>query len=153
MDLKIISSARKINENMPSHLLDLIESSLKKVDKDLKTSKVSILGIAYKGNTDDTRGTPSEKIIKTLMKMDVDLISHDPFVSNDFGGKFSNNLEEVIENSDCLVILTDHDVYREMDLKSFTDMMNKPSVIIDGRRILDPEAVEKAGAMYTGIGY
>ncbi len=153
MDLKIISSARQINESMPSHILDLIESSLKKIDKDIKTSKVSILGIAYKGNTDDTRGTPSEKIIKTLMKMDVDLISHDPFVSNDFGGKFSNNLEEVIEDSDCLVILTDHDIYREMDLKSFTDMMNKPSVIIDGRRILDPEAVEKAGAMYTGIGY
>jgi len=153
INLKIISSARKINENMPNHLLNLIETSLKKVDKDIKTSKVSILGVAYKGNTDDIRGTPSEKVIKTLMKMDVDFISHDPFVSNDFGGKFSNDLEEVIEDSDCIVIMTDHDAYKEMNLKTFTTMMKKPSVIIDGRRILDPKAVEKAGAMYTGIGY
>lgn len=153
MELRIISSAREINENMPSHLLGLIESSLKKVDKDIKTSKVSVLGIAYKGNTDDTRGTPSEDVIKSLMKMDVDVISHDPFVSNDFGGKFSNNLEEVIKDSDCIVILTDHDLYKKMDLESFTGLMNKPSVIIDGRRILEPDAVEKAGAKYSGIGY
>lgn len=153
VNLNIISSAREINENMPNHLLDLIERSLKKIDKDIKSSKVSILGIAYKGNTDDTRGTPSEKVIKTLMQRDVDLISHDPFVSHDFGGKFSNNLTEVIEDSDCLVILTDHDVYKEMDLKALTGLMNKPSVVIDGRRILDPADVEKAGVLYTGIGY
>ncbi len=136
VDLKIISSAREINENMPNHLLGLIERSLKKVNKDIKTSKVSILGIAYKGNTDDARGTPSEKVIKNLMKNDVDFISHDPFVSHDFGGKFSNNLEEVVEDSDCIVILTDHDLYKKMDLDSFTSLMNKPSVVIDGRRIL-----------------
>ncbi|MFQ5887959.1 MAG: nucleotide sugar dehydrogenase [Candidatus Hydrothermarchaeales archaeon] len=152
MELKIISSAREINENMPSHLLGLIERSLKKVNKDLKTSKVSILGIAYKGNTDDTRGTPSEEVIKSLMKMDADVVSHDPFVSQDFGGKFSNSLEEVIEDSDCVVILTDHDLYKKMDLKSFASLMNKPSVVIDSRRILKPEAVERAGAMYSGIG-
>ncbi|MFQ6136555.1 MAG: nucleotide sugar dehydrogenase [Candidatus Hydrothermarchaeales archaeon] len=153
MELKLISSAREINEEMPRHLLGLIERSLKGINKEVKNSKISVLGIAYKGNTDDTRGTPSEEIIETLLKMECDVISHDPFVSNDFGGRFSNKLEEAIDKSDCIVILTDHDIYKKLDLKKFSKLLNKPSVIIDSRRLLDPKAVEREGISYFGIGY
>lgn len=153
LELKVIKAAREVNENMPQHVLELVKKALKSVNKTFEDSKVSILGIAYKGNTDDVRGTPSKRIIEELLRANCEVFSHDPFVSQDFGGKFSNKLEEAIKNSDCVVILTDHDAYKRLNLQEFAKNLKKPSVIVDGRRILNPEEVEKEGVSYFGVGY
>jgi UDP-N-acetyl-D-mannosaminuronic acid dehydrogenase len=152
IELKLISSARKINESMPHHVLRLIKKSLKEVNKDPETSKVSILGIAYKGNTDDSRNSPAEPIVRSLMAENCNVISHDPFVSQDFGGKFSNNLEEVITESDCVVFVADHDYYKEMDLHKFKENLSKPCVVIDSRRLFDPQTFFETGIKYVGLG-
>ncbi|MFH1774298.1 MAG: nucleotide sugar dehydrogenase [Methanobacteriota archaeon] len=153
LELRVIKAAREVNENMPQHILELIKKALKSVNKTFDDSKISILGIAYKGNTDDARGTPSKKIIEGLLQTNCKVFSHDPLVSQDFGGKFSNDLSEVLRDSDCVVIVTDHDVYKRMDLKEFAKNLKKPSVIVDGRRILNPKEVEKEGVSYFGVGY
>jgi UDP-N-acetyl-D-mannosaminuronic acid dehydrogenase len=151
--LKVISAARELNENMPKHMLRLIETALKSVNKSVENAKISILGVAYKGNTDDTRGTPAEGIIKSLIQTNCEVFSHDPYVTQDFGGKFSNRLEEAISDSDCVVIVADHDEYKHLDLKKISKLLKKPSVIVDGRRILNPEEVEGTGISYFGVGY
>lgn len=153
IELKVIKAAREVNESMPQHILELVKKALQNVNKTIENSKISILGIAYKGNTDDARGTPSKKIIEELLQANCEVFSHDPFVSEDFGGKFSNDLSEVLRESDCVVIVTDHDAYKHMDLKEFAKSLKKPSVIVDGRRILNPEEVEKEGISYFGVGY
>ncbi len=153
IELKVIKAAREVNESMPQHILELVKKALQNVNKTIENSKISILGIAYKGNTDDARGTPSKKIIEELLQANCEVFSHDPFVSQDFGGKFSNDLSEVLRDSDCVVIVTDHDAYKRMDLKEFAKSLKKPSVIVDGRRILNPEEVEKEGISYFGVGY
>ncbi|MBI5253872.1 MAG: nucleotide sugar dehydrogenase [Euryarchaeota archaeon] len=152
IELKVIKVAREVNESMPQHILELVKKALQNVNKTIENSKISILGIAYKGNTDDVRGTPSKKIIEELLQANCEVFSHDPFVSQDFGGKFSNDLSEVLRDSDCVVIVTDHDAYKRMDLKEFAKSLKKPSVIVDGRRILNPEEVEKEGISYFGVG-
>jgi UDP-N-acetyl-D-mannosaminuronic acid dehydrogenase len=152
VELKVITSARKVNEAMPKHMLRIIEKALKGVNKRVEDAKVAVLGIAYKGNTDDIRGTPSKEIIEGLMKANCEVFSHDPFVSQDFGGKFSNDLNEVARDADCLVILTDHDLYKKLDLKKLSKMLRKPGVVVDGRRILDPRIVEGEGLRYFGVG-
>lgn len=152
VDLKLINNARKLNESMPHHVLKLIDESLKDSGKDLNDSKIAVLGIAYKGNTDDKRDTPSEVVIKNLLKADINVFSHDPFVTQDFGGKFSNNMEEAVTGADCLVIMTDHDAYRDLDLIKLKSIMNPPGIIVDGRRLLKPEAVKEKGMKYFGVG-
>ena len=153
IDLKVVSSARRVNENMPKHLLNLIEKALKSADKRIDDSKVAVLGIAYKGNTGDIRGTPSKEVIETLMEMDCDVFSHDPFVSEDFCGKFSNKIEDAVRDADCLVVVTDHDEYKHLDLKAFLKILKKPGVIVDGRRVIDPQKAEELDFHYFGVGY
>jgi len=153
IELRVIKAAREVNENMPQHILELVKKALKSVNKTFDDSKISILGIAYKGNTDDVRGTPSKKIIEELLQTNCKVFSHDPLVSQDFGGKFSNDLSETLKDSDCVVIVTDHDVYKRLDVQEFAKNLKKPSVIVDGRRILNPEEVEKEGISYFGVGY
>ncbi|NOZ76472.1 MAG: nucleotide sugar dehydrogenase [Euryarchaeota archaeon] len=153
MELRVITAARRLNESMPQHILDKIEESLNSIGKSLEESKVAVLGVAYKGNTDDTRSTPSEEVVRTLMRLSSEVFSHDPLVSQDFGGKFSNDIREAVEGADCVVIMTDHDEYRQMDLKELQKHLKQPCVIVDGRRILDPEEVRDLGLGYTGVGY
>lgn len=152
MELKLIKTSREINESMPGHVIELIRHALKSINKEMKDSRISILGIAYKGNTDDVRKTPSEEVIKTLMPIS-DVFSHDPFVSKDFGGKFSNDLEEVVSGSDCIVVMTDHDEYKTACMKKILKGLKKPCVVVDGRRVLDPKTTQEAGIKYFGVGY
>lgn len=152
LKLNVIEAARKTNESMPDHIVGMIEHALRKAGKKMENSKISILGLAYKGNTNDTRGTPAKKIIYRL-KGRCKVFSHDPFVSADFGENFSNNLDEVIENSDCIVIVTDHDVYKHLDLKKIKKLAKEPCIIIDGRRIIDPKTARKYNIEYYGLGY
>jgi UDP-N-acetyl-D-mannosaminuronic acid dehydrogenase len=153
VELRVITSARKVNENMPKHLLGIIEKALKSADKRIEDSKVAVLGIAYKGNTDDVRETPSREIIETLAELNCDVFSHDPFVSQDFGRKFSNNVEDAAKDADCLVIVTDHDEYKSLDLEALSKILKKPSVIVDGRRIIDPQSAAESDFHYFGVGY
>jgi UDP-N-acetyl-D-mannosaminuronic acid dehydrogenase len=152
MELKLIKASREINESMPGHVIELIRHALKSINKEMKDSRISILGIAYKGNTDDVRKTPSEEVIKKLMPIS-DVFSHDPFVSKDFGGKFSNDLEEVVSGSDCIVVMTDHDEYKNACMKKILKGLKKPCVVVDGRRVLDPKTTQEAGIKYFGVGY
>jgi UDP-N-acetyl-D-mannosaminuronic acid dehydrogenase len=151
LDLRLISSARQINESMPRHVLKLIKKSLGKINKDPKTAKVSILGIAYKGNTDDSRNSPAEPIVKGLQK-NFNVISHDPYVSQDFGARFSNDFEEVVKDSDCVVFLADHDVYKNLDLKAFKNMLSNPCVVLDGRGLFEGKDFEGEGIRFVGLG-
>ena len=153
VELRVISSARKVNEDMPKHLLEIIGKALKSADKRIDDSKVAVLGIAYKGNTGDVRGTPSREVIETLREMRCNVFSHDPFVSQDFGGKFSNRVEDAARDADCLVIVTDHDEYKQLDLKALSKILKKPAVIVDGRRIIDPQKATESDFHYFGVGY
>lgn len=153
MRLEVIEAARKVNEAMPLHVVSLVEKALKTVNKRLEDSKIAVLGVAYKGDTDDVRGTPAEAIIKKLMVSKAFVHSHDPFVKQDFGGRFSNNLEEVLESSDCVVVVTDHSLYKTMDPQELAKNLDTPCVLVDARRILNPGEVERQGLIYFGVGY
>ncbi len=152
LELKVISSARRVNEDMPMHVLEMIEKALGSVGKKLEDSKVAILGVTYKGDTNDTRGSPSKEIIESLLPV-TEVFSHDPLVNQDFGGQFSNNMDDAVKDADCVVVVADHAEYSKLDLDRLSKMMKKPGVIVDGRRILDPKHAKEKGFSYFGVGY
>jgi len=86
------------------------------------------------------------------MKRGVEVFSHDPYVKQDVGGKFSNDIREAVHNADALVIVTDHDDYKKLDLSSLKPLLKDGAVVVDGRRIFSPEEIEKLGLKYYGIG-
>lgn len=151
--LEVIEAARRVNEAMPGHVVKMIKEALESVGKRIEDSKIAVLGIAYKGDTDDVRGTPAKVIVEELMSSRGFVFSHDPFVKQDFGGRFSNNLDKVVASSDCVVIVTDHSLYKNLDLMELGKHLKTPSVVVDARRILDPERVKGQGMGYFGVGY
>jgi UDP-N-acetyl-D-mannosaminuronic acid dehydrogenase len=101
-EAKIISLSRKINDGMPEYVVGQIKRLVEKIDK----PKISILGVAYKGNIDDTRESPALKIIAELKKFGINYSIYDPHVTK-FKYKLSS-LKDTLNNADCIVILTNH---------------------------------------------
>lgn len=149
----IIKTARQINDYMPKHIIKLTLQALKNIDKDIKSSRIAILGTAYKGNVDDFRLSPSEPIIIDFIQLGAEIVVYDPYCNESFGAKRANTLYEAIEGADCLVIITDHKEFKNLNLQEIKNLMNSKPAIIDGRRIINPHEAEELGIIYYGIGF
>ena len=151
---EFITLARKLNNYMPYHGLDLVKKSLEAKGIPLTKATVAILGVAYLENSDDTRNTPARALIHALERGGAkEIRAHDPYVrSREFPDiAVQRDLDAVVTGADCLVIATKHDEYFSMDLKMIASRMRTP-IIVDGRNVLKKEACENEGIMYKGIG-
>ena len=146
----VIVKSRLLNMYMPKHTVDLLEDGLKQAGKKLKGSKIAILGVAFLENSDDTRNTPTKTFYELVKKKGGNPVLHDPHV-RDFDYPFTSDFEEVIKDSDALVILTKHKDYLNLDLKQIKNKMKTP-VIIDGRNAYKKEDCERIGFIYRGVG-
>jgi len=149
----IIKTARQINDYMPKHIVKLILQALKNTDKGIKSSRIAILGTAYKGNIDDSRLSPSEPIIHELIRQCAETTVYDPNCNETFGAKKAKSLHEAIKGADCLVLITDHTEFKNINLQEIKTLMNDKPAIIDGRRIINPYEAENLGFVYFGIGF
>ncbi|MEK6869830.1 MAG: UDP binding domain-containing protein, partial [Nanoarchaeota archaeon] len=138
---------RKINESMPSYTVELLEQELKKLNKSIKNAKIGILGLAYKANVDDIRESPALKIISILKEKNADVYAYDPYLK---GKSNVNSLNELLEKSDYLILVTDHNELKNMDLSKLRG--NGIKAVIDGRNCLDKEKIKSMGILYHGIG-
>lgn len=140
---KLISDSRVINDSMPDHVLSI----LSKFNDGIST--VSVLGIAYKGNVDDVRETPSKKLIELLIKNEYKVVAHDPIVKKEVIETFnvdSVSYEDSLK-SDCIIIMTDHDMYKELKPEQVKDKL-----VISTKPILDSDKFREAGINFQAIG-
>ena len=144
---KFLSLAREINESMPSYTIELLEQELKKINKNLENAKVGVLGLAYKANVDDIRESPALKVIDILKNKKTDVSVFDPYVKKQSNAK---DLNELLEKSDYLILVTDHKEFKEMGLDRLK--RNNIKIVIDGRNCLDKEKIKRLGILYHGIG-
>jgi UDP-N-acetyl-D-mannosaminuronic acid dehydrogenase len=152
-DLPLVRQARKINENMPHHMVELVGKALYRIKTPIERARICVLGLAYKADVDDYRGAPGEKIAIELGWMGANIICYDPLViPANKAIKFTDSPEEAIKGVDCIVITTDHSAFRSLDLKSIAKLANNPLAIVDGRHVLKPKEVEDLGITYIGIG-
>lgn len=146
---KLIKTARDINEYMPHHVAEMVENTLNYIDKPIRGSKIGVLGIAYKGNVADVRETPSQPLINDLIAKGAEVIAHDPHVNNEIISNIGAEpveLEEALD-CDCVVLMTDHDVYRQI----VPEMIKSP-VFICNRQILDSKEFKEKGIIFKGVG-
>ena len=129
---KLISQAREINDSMPVHVARIVKESLK--DLDIKTPKVSILGVSYKGNVGDTRESPAIAVIEELKKAGFRIAIYDPHV-RDFEHELVS-IEEAFKGSDCVVILADHQEFKYLNPAELGRLMRHRTVI-DTRNCLN----------------
>jgi len=148
----IVLTSRMINEQMPEHMVCLVSKALANIEKRMMNSRITILGVAYKNDVDDSRYSPSEPLIHSLTNLGCQIVVYDPYCKETFGAKQACSLFEAIRESDCLVIVTNHTEFLDLDLQKIKNLMNKNPVIVDGRRIVNPSIARKTGFIYYGIG-
>jgi len=149
----IIKTARKINDHMPKHIVKLTQKALEKAGKNIKNSTIVILGTAYKADVDDPRGSPSNPIIQELIKLGAKVKAYDPHCKETLGAERANSLHEALRDSDCIIIVTDHTEFKNLDLQEIKTLMNDKPAVIDGRRIVNHHEAEKLGFIYYGVGF
>jgi UDP-N-acetyl-D-mannosaminuronic acid dehydrogenase len=137
---------------MPEHVVQMVLKALRNSGKDIKLANVAILGVTYKSGADDSRLSPAEPIIRKLACLGTNIRSYDPYCMESFGAKRETSIDDVLQKADCLVIVTDHPEFTNIDLKKAKIKMNDSPVIVDGRRIVNAKAAEDAGFLYYGIG-
>jgi len=152
-DSRLIRSSRELNDYMPDHTVKLLVKTLKKADKNVKSSKIVVLGTAYKGEVGDPTNSPAEKIICRLMDLGAQVVVYDPYCKESFGAERVEDLLKAVDRADCVLVTTDHKIFEELNLEQIKTLMNKTPIIVDGKRILNPKNVENQGFTYSGIGY
>lgn len=130
---------------------------LEKIIKHAPGKKLAIWGLAFKPNTDDIRFAPSIFIIKHLLKENFSLSVYDPEAMENIKKIFGNQINygqtsyQVITGADALVILTDWNEFKQIDLAKIKKLLNKP-YLFDGRNIYKPDIIKKFGFKYFSIG-
>ena len=117
---------------------------------------IAILGVTFKPKTDDMREAPSIPIVQGLIDLGARVKAYDPQgarISRDElpGAEFTNDPYECADGADALVIVTEWDMFRALDLGRLRSLMSRPN-FIDLRNVYDPEDVEAVGLHYTGVG-
>lgn len=145
--------ARKVNDFMPVHMYNLTVEALKRVGKEMKDSKIAMLGWAFIRDSDDARNTPSEPYRELCLKAGATVTIHDPYVVNYPGIEISDDLEDVIRDADAVVILAGHSAYLDVKADWVKEVSDKANpVIVDGRNVIEPDEFISRGFVYKGIG-
>jgi len=145
--------ARKINDFMPKHMYNLTVEALSRIGRNLRGSKVAILGWAFINNSDDFRNTPSEPFYNMMNEQGARVAIHDPYVFEPGNIQITQDLEKALKGATAIVIFTGHKQYFDLDAQKIKKLTGfDHPVIIDGRNVIDPEAFIKEGFVYKGIG-
>jgi len=134
----IIQLARYINTSMPKHVVKILEKEIKHI----KNPVITIFGVAFKADIDDTSETPALPIIELLKKKDYQIKIYDPIVK-----KFKYNLSslnDAIKDSDCILILTDHSDFKTIDIDKIKDLMRN-KILVDTRNCVNHNKWKEAG--------
>jgi len=150
---RFIEQAKEINEFMRFHTVNLITQALKKAGKKVRESTIAVMGIAYKKDIKDTRESPAKKIIEEIMTAGGKVKIYDPhaeFIETKYGKFLSEkNVKDAVDGTDCAVFITDHTVFKDVDLNELIKYMKEP-IIIDCRNVFDGK--DMSDCIYYGIG-
>ncbi|MHA1649737.1 MAG: nucleotide sugar dehydrogenase [Candidatus Helarchaeota archaeon] len=157
LELRIIKAARQVNEYMPYHIIELLEEGLKDLQKNYESVNLTIMGLAFRGDVKEYRNSPTLIIVNYLKEKVKNLKCYDPLFSPDeiqniLGIIGVDSLENAFRDSDCLIFLTDHKLFKTLDLEKYAKYLNKNAMIIDGRQLFDPKNVIKLGIHFKGVG-
>jgi UDPglucose 6-dehydrogenase/GDP-mannose 6-dehydrogenase len=147
--MRLLQAVIDTNVAQPSRLVDLARAGLGTLDR----KRVTVLGLAFKPDTDDLRESPAFPIIDQLLSEGALVTAHDPVAmagarkrSNGKSVAFAEHLDQAIEAADAVVIVTRWDQFDE--LPRIIAAHDKQPLVVDGRRMLPRNSVAK----YAGIG-
>jgi UDPglucose 6-dehydrogenase len=155
VDFSLLSEVEKININQKKRFLGKVRSAL----WTLRGKRLAVLGLAFKGDTDDIRESPAIDLVEMLLAEGCTIVAYDPAAMARTEAKlprsgemrYANGIEEAATDVDALLILTDWKEFGHMDLARLRSLMRYP-IVIDGRNLYDPKQMIEHGFTYLSIG-
>jgi UDPglucose 6-dehydrogenase len=155
IDFSLLAAIERINELQPLRFLEKVRSALGGIEG----RHLAVLGLAYKGGTDDVRESPAMRLVHLMLAEGASVAAYDPAAMVraqavlPAGGSFRYATSEMdaASGADALLILTDWPQFASLDLKLFADRLRQP-LLIDGRNLYQAEDVARQGFSYFSIG-
>ena len=148
LEPSLITVARSINDSMPGYILVLLEKVFRSLHQTVRGKKVTLLGYAYREDTDDSRMSPTETLRKLLKRRGATVSIHDPFVKG-----FERDFDRMVKNADAVIVMVGHSTSKQPHLLRKIKTLMKGNVLIDGRHIFSKTKAEKLGFIFRGVGH
>ncbi len=153
VDQRIVRTTVAVNDERKEQLVERVERAL---GGSVSGKRVAVLGLAFKPNTDDMREAPSIPLVKGLVERGAKVSAFDPVAAEQAekilsGVEFANDAYAAADGADALVIVTEWDEFRALDLERIASSL-QGKVLVDLRNVYDPDEAEEAGLVYFGIG-
>ncbi|HEX4349526.1 MAG TPA: UDP-glucose/GDP-mannose dehydrogenase family protein [Verrucomicrobiae bacterium] len=151
-EFKLLKEVQRINSDQMDRFVKKITETLWV----LKDKKIGVLGLAFKQNTDDVRSSPAIDLCQRLLKDGASLRVHDPKAMDKAkallpNATFVEDMNEVAEGCDALVVATEWEEFKKLDLARAKKGLTHP-ILFDGRNLFDPVEMEKLGWIYKSVG-
>jgi len=150
---EIVESVVAVNERQKQRALEMV---LEQLGEQPAGQTVALLGLAFKPNTDDMRESPTLVIVRGLQAAGVTVRAYDPAAMETSKAELSdivycNDAYETAEGADCLVLATEWNVFRNLDLERLKSTMRAPN-FVDLRNVYNPKRVAEVGFKYRSLG-
>jgi UDPglucose 6-dehydrogenase len=155
IDFNLLSEVEKINTQQKKRFIHKVRSAL----WTLRGKRIGVLGLAFKGGTDDIRESPAIDIVEMLLAEGCSVVAYDPAAIKRTEEvlpagpnlSYADDAYAAAKDADALLILTDWIEFAALDLHQLNQTLRYP-IIIDGRNLYDPDAMVKQGFTYLSIG-
>lgn len=144
----------EVNEEQRRRFLRKVRSAI----WNLPGKRLAVLGLAFKGGTDDVRESPALAVIRELIKARCEVVAYDPAANEkaraalgDLPVGYCDSPYEASRNADAVLFLTDWEEFKELDLAKLRSLLRHP-IVIDGRNLFDPGRMAAAGFNYSCVG-
>jgi UDPglucose 6-dehydrogenase len=151
--IRIIETVIEVNAAQKARMVGKIRKALGGSEAG---KKIAILGVTFKPETDDMRESPALMILPALKEKGANIVATDPHGIEEARKlmpemTYVDDPYDAMKNADCIVLLTEWNEYRSLDLEKAKKLM-KDNIFVDLRNVYEPEHVRKAGFKYFGVG-
>jgi len=155
VDFSLLSEVEKINVAQKKRFLNKVRSAL----WTLRGKKLAVLGLAFKGETDDIRESPAIDLVEMLLAEGFSIVAFDPAAMKRTEAelpasaqlRYATSVADAAKDADALLILTDWQEFAELDLDELHESLRYP-IVIDGRNLYDPQVMLQHGFTYMSVG-
>ncbi|QNP44767.1 UDP-glucose/GDP-mannose dehydrogenase family protein [Sphingomonas sediminicola] len=153
VEQRIVKTVVEVNDDRKASMADRVAKAL---GGSAKGKRIAILGLAFKQNTDDMRDAPSIPLVTKLLEMGASISAYDPVAAGNArkllpGAEFAKDAYGAAKDADALVVVTEWDEFRGLDLDRFAKSM-RGKLIVDLRNVYNRADAEEAGLSYIGLG-
>ncbi|MEM2904971.1 MAG: nucleotide sugar dehydrogenase [Candidatus Bathyarchaeia archaeon] len=154
--LRLARQASVANDELVAHNIRLIVEAASATGRAVRRSRIAFLGISFKPNVKELRGSRCVDVVKALRKKGAEVVVYDPYFEADelrkAGLDAANKLERAIEGANCVVVGVAHEEYKSLTLRFIASHCRKPAAIVDFGHIFNPAEVEREGFIYRAAG-